>query len=493
LDHWSFVAKTAGSFELVLHRRQAHQTLTSWLYQELCSAIVDGRLRAGSRLPGSRDFAAQYGISRGTVVNVFERLQSEGYVFSRVGRGTVVSEGLRAAKAASPNPARRPAYIRRAVSAYVRPKPFVDWVPFAGRPPFQLADPAMEEFPARIWGGIAARHSRRFHAWISREDDGKGYRPLRKAIAQYLGLSRGVKCDANQVVIVSGVQQALDQLFRFLVKKGDPVRMEDPGYFGASIALKNAGAKIIPVPVDEQGLSVSAGRKLCPKAVGVFLTPGHQFPLGMTMSLERRMTVLQWASSAGAFVIEDDYDSEFRFTGQPVGALQGLDRNANVIFVGTFNKVLFTSLRLGYIVLPPPLVDIFHARRRQTDFHTLSLDQAVLCDFIVEGHFSRHLRRMRDLYASRLAALIEGGHTYLQGLLKISDIQAGLYTAAFLENGMSSREAEAAATASGIETRALDRFTIRRKDPKGLLLGFAAHDEKAIRQGLVRLAAALGG
>ncbi len=484
--------KIISSFELVLNRRPVHQTLTNWLYQELCSAIVDGRLGAGSRLPGSRDFAALYGISRGTVVNVFERLQSEGYISSRVGRGSVVSEGLRATSTAATSPARPAAYIRRAVSAYERPKPFVDWVAFSGRRPFQMADPAVQEFPSRIWGGIAARHSRRFQSWIGGEDEGKGYRPLRKAIAQYLGLSRGVKCDADQVVIVSGVQQALDQLFRFLVRKGDPVWMEDPGYFGASIALRNAGAKMIPVPVDEQGLSVSAGMKLCPKAVGVFLTPGHQFPLGMTMSLERRITLLQWASSAGAFVIEDDYDSEFRFTGQPVGALQGLDRSANVIFVGTFNKVLFSSLRLGYIVLPPPLVDIFHARRRQTDFHTLSLDQAVLCDFIVEGHFSRHLRRMRDLYACRLAAMIEGGRSYLQGLLHISDIQAGLYTAALLENGMTSRQAEAAATARGVETRALDRFTLRRKDPKGLLLGFAAHDEKAIRQGLVRLAAALG-
>ena len=211
------------------------------------------------------------------------------------------------------------------------------------------------------------------------------------------------------------------------------------------------------------------------------------------MSLERRIEVLQWASKAGAFIIEDDYDSEFRFAEQPVGSLHGLDRNSNVIFVGTFNKVLFSSLRLGYIVLPPPLVDVFLSHRRQADFHTLSLDQAVLCDFIAEGHFSRHLRRMRDLYASRLAFMIDAGRELLKGLLQISGVQAGLYTAAFLENGMTSREAEAAAAERGIETRALDRFTLRRKDPKGLLLGFAAHDEKAIRQGLVRLAAALGG
>jgi GntR family transcriptional regulator/MocR family aminotransferase len=487
------VSKTVSSFELVLNRRQPHQTLTNWLYRELCGAILDGRLSAGSRLPGSRDFAAQYGISRGTVVNVFERLQAEGYISSRVGRGTRVSEGIRVTGLSSTKLSPQPAYIRRAASAYVRPKPFVDWVALEGRRPFQMRDPPVHEFPSRIWGGIAARHARRFQSWLRTEDDRSGYRPLRNAIAQYLGLSRGVKCDADQVVIVSGVQQALDLLFRLLVKKGDPVWMEDPGYFGAFIALKSAGAKIVPVPVDEQGLSVSVGMKLCPKASGVFLTPGHQYPLGMTMSLERRIEVLQWASMGGAFIIEDDYDSEYRFAGQPVGALQSLDRNANVIFVGSFNKLLFSSLRLGYIVLPPPLVDVFLAHRQQTDFHSLSLDQAVLCDFIAEGHFGRHLRRMRDLYASRLAVMIDAGRRYLKGLLQISDVQAGLYTAAFLENGMTSREAEAAAAARGIETRALDRFTLRRKDPKGLLLGFAAHDEKAILQGMVRLAAALGG
>jgi len=267
--------------------------------------------------------------------------------------------------------------------------------------------------------------------------------------------------------------------------------MEDPGYFGASIAFGNAGARIIPVPVDEHGLSVSAGMRMCASARGVFLTPSHQYPLGMTMSLERRMEVLKWASRTGAFIIEDDYDSEFRFEGRPAPALQSLDRNSNVIFIGTFNKVLFPSLRLGYVVLPQSLVNFLRAFRIQTDFHSVDLDQAVLCDFIVEGHFGRHLRRMRDLYASRLEALMDGGREYLKGLLEISGIKAGLYTAGFLENGMSSLQAETAAAAHGLETRSLDRFTLRRPDPKGLLLGFAAFDEATIRQGLVRLAAAL--
>jgi GntR family transcriptional regulator/MocR family aminotransferase len=354
-----------------------------------------------------------------------------------------------------------------------------------------MRDPALAEFPAKLWGNLAARRARNFGSWLRTKYDGRGYRPLREAIAHYLGSSRGVRCNADQVVLVSGVQQALDLLARFLLKRDDPVWMEDPGYFGASIAFANAGARIIPVPVDEQGLSVSAGTKMCAATKGVFLTPGHQYPLGMTMSLERRMALLKWASRAGAFIIEDDYDSEYRFEGRPVPALQSFDRNANVIFVGTFTKLLFPSLRLGYVVLPPQLVDCFLGFRTQTDFCSLNLDQAVLCDFIAAGHLGRHLRRMRDLYGTRLAALIDGGDRYLKGLLEISSVKAGLYTAAFLKNGMTSRQAETAAAAHGLETRALDRFTIKRPDPKGLLLGFATFDEAAIRQGLVQLAAAL--
>jgi GntR family transcriptional regulator/MocR family aminotransferase len=209
------------------------------------------------------------------------------------------------------------------------------------------------------------------------------------------------------------------------------------------------------------------------------------------MSLERRIQLVQWAAHSGAFIIEDDYDSEFRFEGPPVTVLQNLDRNSNVILIGSLNKLMFTSLRLGYILLPPALVDPFVALRYRTDFHTVNMDQLVLCDFIVEGHLGRHLRRMRDLYAGRLDALSEGGKRYLNGLLDISDVRAGLYTAALLRNGMGSRPAEKAAAAHGVEAMALDRYTLGPHDPKGLLLGFAAFDKPTIRNGLASLAAAL--
>jgi GntR family transcriptional regulator/MocR family aminotransferase len=354
-----------------------------------------------------------------------------------------------------------------------------------------VGNPAVAEFPSKIWGRIAADRARNFRSWLKTEDDGRGYRPLRDAIADYLRTSRGVRCSAEQVIMVSGIQQALDLLARFLLKPNDPVWMEDPGYFGATVAFGNVGARMIPVPVDEEGLSVSAGIKICPHAKGVYLTPAHQFPMGVTMSLKRRMAILNWASRAGAFVIEDDYDSEYRFEGQPVPALQSLDSRSNVIFIGSFSKTLFPSLRLGYVVLPAPLVDYFLSFRFRTDFRNATLDQAVLRDFIVDGHLARHLRRMRNLYAGRLAALIEGGKQHLSGLLELSNVRAGLYTIGFLKNGMSSRHAEKLAAAQGVEVLAVDRYTLRRPDPKALVLGFAAYDETAIKQGLIRLAKAL--
>ncbi len=248
---------------------------------------------------------------------------------------------------------------------------------------------------------------------------------------------------------------------------------------------------MIPVPVDDEGLSVSAGTKICPDAKGAYVTPAHQFPLGVTMSLERRMALLSWAARAGAFVIEDDYDSEYRFEGPPVPALQSLDNHSSVIFIGSFSKTLFPALRVGYVVLPAPLVDPFVALRYRTDFRNSSFDQAVLCDFIVDGHLARHLRRMRILYAERLEILIDGAKQHLGGALEISNVRAGLYTIGYLKNGMTSRQAEKLAAAQGVEVLAVDRCTLRRPDPNALLLGFGGFDELAIQHGLIRLAKAL--
>ncbi len=484
------MTKDSRSYELTLSPRAPDQTLTVWLYAELRRAIVDGRLPTGARLPASRDFAVLHGLSRGTVVSVFERLQAEGYLSSRVGSGTTVNR-LATVNEVRTQHRKPPAYIRRLAAEYTRPKPWTNLVVGERMRPFSMRDPAVDRFPVKLWRTLVARRARTFASWLHVEDDGCGYRPLREAITHYLAMSRGVRCSPDQVLVVSGVQQALDLSARVLLKRDEPVWMEDPGYFGASIAFGTVGARIIPVPVDDQGLDVGAGIKLCRRAKGAYVTPGHQFPLGMTMSLERRMALLDWASRAGAFVIEDDYDSEYRFEGSPVPALQSLDENANVILVGSFSKLLFPSLRIGYMVLPGSLVDYFRGFRYRTDFRNLSLDQAVLCDFLAEGHLGRHLRRMRNLYARRLEALLDGGDRYLRGLVRISDVRAGLYTVGFLENGTDSWEAEKKAATHGVEVIALDRYTLERPDPRGVLLGFAAFDETAIRRGLRQLAAAL--
>jgi GntR family transcriptional regulator / MocR family aminotransferase len=483
------MTKVVSVFELTLSSRTRRQTLTNWLYGELRSAILDGRLAPDARLPASRDLAKQYGLSRGTVVSVLERLQAEGYITSRVGFGTWVN------RVESPRPLRQtkttPAYIRRVISTYDPPQPWIDTA-FAKRVrPFRIGVPAINEFPSEVWGRLAADRARKFRLWLNEEPDRRGYRPLRDAIAEYLRASRGVQCTAEQIVLVTGIQQALDLLARLLLKKGDPVWMEDPGYFGARIAFENVGAAMIPVPVDEAGTSISAGTKICPDAKGAYVTPAHQFPLGVTMSLERRMALLRWAAGAGAFVIEDDYDSEYRFEGSPLPALQSLDKHSSVIFIGSFSKTLFPALRVGYVVLPEQLVHQFVALRYRNDFRNSSFDQAVLCDFIVNGHLARHLRRMRTLYAERLETLREGAKQHLGGLLDISDVRAGLYTIGYLKNGMTSRRAEELAAAQGVEVLAVDRCTLRSPDPNALLLGFGGFDKPTIRKGLIRLGKAL--
>jgi GntR family transcriptional regulator/MocR family aminotransferase len=349
----------------------------------------------------------------------------------------------------------------------------------------------LQEFPSKLWGGLVARRARSTGSWLLNDYDPRGYKPLREAIAHYLGSSRGIGCTADQIVIVSGVQQALDLLARLLLKPGAKVWMEDPGYFGSRIAFESVAATIIPVPIDSEGMRVSVGRKMGAAAAGAYVTPAHQFPLGPAMSLGRRMELLKWASNAGAFIIEDDYDSEFRFEGRPIPALMSLDRSSSVILVGSFSKMLFPSLRIGYIVAPPALADFVVAFRVRTDFRAIHFEQAVLADFMERGHLGRHLRRMREIYSVRYAALREAARKYLAGMLEVRNVHCGLYTAAQLKNEMSSSEAEIAASAAGVETLSLDRCTLTAPDPKGLLLGFASFDEAAIREGVRKLARAL--
>ena len=279
---------------------------------------------------------------------------------------------------------------------------------------FRAYEPAIDLFPAGLWARVASRVLRRAPRSLYGHGNAAGYQPLRRAIAEYVGASRGVRCSPEQIIVTLGVQQAVDLIGRFLLATGDQVWMEDPGYSGALQTLRATGARIVPVPVDGDGLIVKTGRKLAPKAKLAYVTPANQFPMGVTMSADRRLELLRWAASANAWIVEDDYDAEYRYVGHPVAALQALDNCGCVIYVGTFTKMLFNALRLGFMVLPERLVEAFVSARSFVDRHPPTLDQAILAEFITEGHFGHHLRRMRQTYAERIDVLKTAADKHLR-------------------------------------------------------------------------------
>ncbi|HEY0557611.1 MAG TPA: PLP-dependent aminotransferase family protein [Thermoanaerobaculia bacterium] len=489
------MAKRTTTMALMLPVREPGVPAHRWLCTALRAEILEGRLRPGARLPATRDLAGQYGLSRGTIVGAFEQLKAEGYLEGTVGSGTYVNAVLPdellqvTLKAGAARPVRVPK--RRDLSEFgerARPVP-----PYTFSPPraFRANQPALDLFPTALWAQVAARRLRRATANLLLGCDPLGYRPLQAAVAEYLRTSRGVKCVPEQIAIVSGIQEALDLTARLLLDPGDPVCMEEPGYVGAAAVFEACGARIVPVRVDAEGMvpppAKAAGARLA------YVTPSHQFPLGISMSLPRRLALLEWARNAGALIFEDDYDGEFRYSGRPVPALQGLDRHGLVLYSGSFSKVLFPSIRLGYLVVPLDLVDAFAAAKSVTSRHAGVLEQAVLCDFIAEGHFGRHVRRMREVYAERLAVLQDCARQRLGGLLEISGIDAGLQTAGWLRNGIDGETAAEAAARRGVEVTALSRYHRGRVEREGLHLGFAAVDPREIRRGVEELAVALEG
>ena len=487
------MAKQASVFEIALPPRSPKLPAYRWLYESLRAEILGERLRPGIRLPSTRDLAAQYGLARGTIVNAFEQLKSEGYIDGSVGSGTYVSKVLpetliQVAPEQAPGRA-----VRRnrqpVVSAYGRRTKL--FAGYENRPirAFRANLPALDLFPIALWTKIAMRCLRRISTRQLMGCDPLGYQPLRQAIAEYLSVSRGVRCVPEQVAVVSGVQEALDLAARLLVQPGDQVCVESPGYPGAALAFQASGAKIVAAGVDEQGIKLPQLR--LKKVRLIYVTPGHQFPLGTTMSLARRLELLAWAKKSDAVIFEDDYDSEYRYSGRPIPALQGLDHSASVLYAGSFSKVLFPALRLGYIVVPAGLVPYFEAMQSVTVRHVPMLEQLVLTDFIAQGHFARHVRRMREVYAERLSVLLEHARFELAGLLEISPVEAGLQTAAWLCGGINAESAAAAAAACNVDVTPLNRYSQGRLAREGLQLGFAALDVKEIRRGVKELARAL--
>lgn len=474
---------------------KASSPLHRQLFETLRAAILDGRLGAGARLPSTRDLARELGVSRNTVMNAYDQLVAEGFLDGRTGAGTFVSETMpgeliraRARRLPESRLGENPELSRR--GSLLAGAPIRDAGP-AGPAirPFRSGVPALDAFPTETWARLAGRSWRSAPAGHLGYGHAAGHPELRRQIAAYLRLSRGVRCTEEQVIVVSGSQQAFDLTARLLLDPGDVVWMEDPGYAGVRGALLGAGIRIAPVPVDAEGLDVAAGVRIAPEARLVSVTPSHQYPMGVTMSLSRRLALLEWASQAGAWILEDDYDAEFRYSGRALEALQGLDDEGLVIYAGTFSKVLAPALRLGYLVVPPGLVEAFATAREVADRHAPTMEQAVLADFMAEGHFARHLRRMRTLYAERQAALIAAARELPAGLIEVRPAEAGLHVVGWLPPGRDGTEVAQRAAATGVDVHPF----IAPGDPPrhGLMLGYAPYTAEDIRASMARLAGVL--
>lgn len=441
------------------------------IYEGYRSAILEGRLRPGQRLPSTRAMAQELGISRLPVLNAFEQLLQEGFLEGRAGAGTFVSSSILEGGRRPPTdrPAKRRS--RSALDASLPPNPD------ALLGPFRVSLPALDRFPIRTWARLVGRRARTMSIDAMAYGAPAGHQALRHAIADYLRTARAVSCEASDVLIVSGSQVALRLCAMALLTRGDEVCVEDPCYPGARTALTATGARLRPVPVDDAGLVVGALGFRRRRRV-VYVTPSHQYPLGVSMTASRRLELLEWAHRTESWIIEDDYDSEFRYTGRPLGSLQGMDRASRVIYVGTFSKVLFPSLRLGYIVLPPTLLRTFIEHREALDIFSPTLYQLALSDFLSQGHFARHVRRMRATYLKRRNALVDAIHRRLP-TLTIVNADAGMHLTAWLPSTVNDEDVVRRAAARGISVHALS--TCYARTPKrGLVLGFGGADEHAI-------------
>ncbi len=485
-----------------------NRPLHQQVYADLRDAILSGRIAARAQLPSTRLLASELRISRTTVSLAFDQLRAEGYLEAHERGGTFVAATipdrlLSAARRPVVRPAARPASSAPALGTSKRgaalarlttPSMALSAHPVRA---FRTGVPALDAFPHAVWGQISARLWRRAPRTLLAYGVPNGYEPLRRAIAHYLQISRGVRCATEQVIIVGGSQEALYLAAQLLIEPGDPAWIEDPGYPGARNALVAAGARVVGVPLDAEGLDVAQGRRLAPHARLAYITPSHQYPLGVTMTIGRRLAALEWARQSGAWILEDDYDSEFRYSSRPLPSLQGLDaeegaRNARVIYIGSFSKTLFPSLRIGFLVVPSALVDSFGAARAVLDRQSPTIEQAVLAEFITDGHFVRHVRRMRALYAERQEALLRAARDGpLAEHIETAATDAGMHLVGWLRHVRDDRHAAACAIEAGIETPSLSAMSLAPAPRAALLLGYAAFTPQTLAKAAERLAGAL--
>jgi len=488
--------RSASAPPIPVHvERGGDELLHRQVYRELVQLILSGRLRPGARLPSSRMLADDLGVARNTVLLAIEQLLSEGYVETRHGAGTYVSRELPDRsplrwRSHAVQQARRPRLARR-VRSLVAP---------ANRPLpthglLRPGEPDCAGFPLALWARLLAESWRAPARTMLLGEDPAGHPPLRAAIAEYLAAVRGVGGTAGHVIIVSGIRQALAIAARLLLDPGDRVWLENPGYPGLRGPLVAAGAKLVPVEVDAEGLSLHAAQGAAPRPRLVCIAPSHQYPLGMTMSVARRLALLEYARQVNAWIFEDDYDSEWRYAGRPLAAMQGLDQDGRVLYAGTFSKILFPSIRLGYIVLPEQLVEPFLAARQALDDQPAVLAQPALAAFIAGGHLAAHLRRQRRRYQARQELLLAAARRHLGGLIEVGADPGGMHLVGYLHpdlaGRMDDREASRRAAAAGIAAPPLSSHWIGHARGQGLLLGYTALPERQIDAVVGRLAKAL--
>jgi GntR family transcriptional regulator / MocR family aminotransferase len=471
------VAKNAadGVAPLIAIDRKKAKPLHRQIYDAYRFAILVGQLQPGQRAPSSRALAIELGVSRLPVLEAYSQLLAEGYFEARQGAGTFVSTSLpgngragRGGHAGHGSPVQKRALSQR--SSQIPGRSASPWALGSGA--FSVGSLALDHFPFSTWAALTSRHARRVRARALHYADPMGNPELRQTIASYLNTGRTVRCDAEQVMVVSGSQQALDLCARVLLNAGDQVWVEEPGYPLMRQTLLIADAKIVPVPVDAEGLDVAAGAKRAPNAVAAYVTPSHQYPLGMTMSLARRLQLLEWARASVMWILEDDYDSEYRYESMPVASLQGLDEDGRVIYIGTFSKTLFPSLRLGYLVIPADLVDRFAVVRRTMDICASALNQSVLAEFMRDGHFARHLRKTRMVYRERRSALVEAIGREFGPEFQVLGAEAGLHLVLTILPGQSDHRIARTAAEQKLWLWPLSSSFISKATQQGFILGF---------------------
>jgi GntR family transcriptional regulator/MocR family aminotransferase len=433
------------------------------LYRRYREAIAAGKLRPGDRVPSVRSLASELSLARGTVEMAYQMLANEGYFLARGAAGTVVSPRL--GSLAKPSHTKLPVPT---VHASPHPQAMA-----SEALPFQLGLPALDAFPRKAWARLAGHSLRALETAAMAYPDPAGYDPLRRAIAAYLGISRGIACSHEQVFVTVGYRGALELVCRTLLQVGDLGWYEDPGYIFARQFLQLAGMCLEPVPVDEEGLNVGMGQQRAAQARFVVVTPTHQSPMGVALSLPRRLELLEWAKRRQAWIIEDDYDSEFRYHGRPLPALKSLDRDGRVLYTGTFSKVLFPGLRLAYLVVPASQVRKFRETAHHLPGPGSILPQAMVADFMEQGHFGRHLRKMRTLYGARRAYLVDALRQTMGEHLHVQPQAGGIHVLAHLETRQNDKVLTLAAQAEGLAIQALSHWRMRQSLQGGLLMGFA--------------------